>query len=85
MTAYTPHTADRAFILHQVLNAPAQWQALPDYNIDNPADPFRPFGKTPGHAFEWARRQTCGACHVMLNGSITQSPFQNERKPMDTA
>lgn len=33
----------------------AQWQALPDYNIDNPADPFRPFGKTPGHAFEWAR------------------------------
>ena len=33
----------------------AQWQPLPDYNRDNPADPFRPFGKTPGHAFEWAR------------------------------
>ena len=31
MTAYTPHTADRAFILHQVLNAPAQWQALPAF------------------------------------------------------
>lgn len=33
----------------------AQWQPLPDYNRDNPADPFRPFGKTPGHAFEWSR------------------------------
>lgn len=32
-----------------------QWQPLPDYNRDNPADPFRPFGKTPGHGFEWAR------------------------------
>ena len=31
------------------------WQPLPDYNRDNPADAFRPFGKTPGHAFEWAR------------------------------
>ncbi|WP_187331839.1 AGE family epimerase/isomerase, partial [Pseudomonas endophytica] len=25
-----------------------QWQPLPDYNRDNPTDPFRPFGKTPG-------------------------------------
>ena len=33
----------------------ALWQPLPDYNRDNPADGFRPFGKTPGHAFEWAR------------------------------
>ena len=33
----------------------ALWQPLPDYNRDNPADPFRPFGKTPGHAFEWSR------------------------------
>jgi mannose/cellobiose epimerase-like protein (N-acyl-D-glucosamine 2-epimerase family) len=31
------------------------WQALPDYNQDNPADGFRPYGTTPGHAFEWAR------------------------------
>ena len=28
MNAYQPVTADRAFILHRVLNAPAQWQAL---------------------------------------------------------
>ncbi|MFJ4389945.1 D-mannose isomerase [Pseudomonas soli] len=33
----------------------AHWQALPDYNRENPADGFRPYGTTPGHAFEWAR------------------------------
>lgn len=32
-----------------------QWQALADYNHDNRADGFRPYGTTPGHAFEWAR------------------------------
>jgi mannose/cellobiose epimerase-like protein (N-acyl-D-glucosamine 2-epimerase family) len=33
----------------------AQWQPLLDYNRDKPDDLFRPFGQTPGHAFEWAR------------------------------
>ena len=27
-----------------------QWQALPEYNADNRADPFRPYGSTPGHS-----------------------------------
>lgn len=31
------------------------WDALPDYNRDRPADPFRPYGVTIGHQFEWAR------------------------------
>lgn len=31
------------------------WQPLPDYNRDAPADPFRPYGATVGHALEWAR------------------------------
>lgn len=31
------------------------WQPLPDYNRDRPADPFRPYGVTIGHQFEWAR------------------------------
>ena len=31
------------------------WQPLLDYNTDVPDDPFRPFGTTPGHSFEWAR------------------------------
>ena len=29
--------------------------AVPDYNRDRPADPFRPYGVTVGHQFEWAR------------------------------
>lgn len=33
----------------------ATWAVLPDYNVDNPADPFRPYGVTPGHGMEWAR------------------------------
>ncbi|MDO5726723.1 MAG: AGE family epimerase/isomerase [Bowdeniella nasicola] len=26
-----------------------------DFNRENPADPFRPYGATPGHWWEWAR------------------------------
>ncbi len=33
----------------------ADWEPRPDMFSDNPADPFRPYGATPGHGFEWAR------------------------------
>ena len=33
----------------------AQWRAQPDYNLDQPRHAFRPYGATPGHAFEWSR------------------------------
>lgn len=33
----------------------ADWHPLPGYNRDRPADPFRPYGVTVGHQFEWAR------------------------------
>ena len=33
----------------------AAWRPLPDYNIVEPAHPFRPYGATIGHWFEWAR------------------------------
>ncbi|MDO4887764.1 MAG: AGE family epimerase/isomerase [Actinomycetaceae bacterium] len=33
----------------------ADWRMLADYNRDDPAHPFRPYGVTPGHGFEWAR------------------------------
>jgi len=33
----------------------SNWEVLPDYNVDQPRHPFRPYGATPGHAFEWAR------------------------------
>jgi mannose/cellobiose epimerase-like protein (N-acyl-D-glucosamine 2-epimerase family) len=31
------------------------WRPLPDYNTDERAHPFRPYGVTPGHLLEWAR------------------------------
>lgn len=31
------------------------WQPVLEYNTDQPADQFRPYGATVGHAFEWAR------------------------------
>ncbi|MGZ4642304.1 MAG: AGE family epimerase/isomerase [Blastococcus sp.] len=31
------------------------WEPVPGYNRDRPADPFRPYGVTVGHLFEWAR------------------------------
>ncbi|WAJ30392.1 AGE family epimerase/isomerase [Antarcticirhabdus aurantiaca] len=33
----------------------ADWTPWPNYNQDDPAHSFRPFGITPGHAFEWSR------------------------------
>ena len=33
----------------------ADWQPLPDYNVDTPAHPFRPYGATVGHWLEWCR------------------------------
>jgi mannose/cellobiose epimerase-like protein (N-acyl-D-glucosamine 2-epimerase family) len=33
----------------------ADWTPLPDHNRERPADPFRPYGITVGHQFEWAR------------------------------
>jgi mannose/cellobiose epimerase-like protein (N-acyl-D-glucosamine 2-epimerase family) len=33
----------------------ANWTAKLDYNADQPAHPFRPYGATPGHALEWSR------------------------------
>lgn len=31
------------------------WMPQPDYNVDLPADPFRPYGATVGHGLEWSR------------------------------
>jgi mannose/cellobiose epimerase-like protein (N-acyl-D-glucosamine 2-epimerase family) len=45
------------------------WTPLPEYNRDRPADPFRPYGATPGHLFEWARL----AMHVR---SVTSPPAE---------
>ncbi len=31
------------------------WKAELEYNKECPADPFKPYGATPGHGIEWAR------------------------------
>ncbi|WP_092563704.1 AGE family epimerase/isomerase [Bowdeniella nasicola] len=31
------------------------YEPILDFNRDKPADPFRPYGATPGHWFEWGR------------------------------
>ncbi|MDN4172877.1 AGE family epimerase/isomerase [Nocardioides sp. SOB77] len=36
----------------------ADWRPLPEHHRDRPADPFRPYGATPGHGLEWARLLT---------------------------
>jgi mannose/cellobiose epimerase-like protein (N-acyl-D-glucosamine 2-epimerase family) len=33
----------------------AGWVPVPDYNRDDPAHPFRPYGATVGHLLEWSR------------------------------
>ena len=33
----------------------AQWNPLPDFNRETPADAFRPYGSTVGHWLEWSR------------------------------
>lgn len=56
--AITEHLIHEVARAHEYLlpeHFSAGWEPLPDYNIDAPADPFRPFGCTPGHLLEWAR------------------------------
>lgn len=42
------------------------WQPVLDYNKDEPAHPFRPYGVTPGHGLEWSRL-TVQARSALLN------------------
>ncbi|MET8154711.1 AGE family epimerase/isomerase [Actinoplanes sp. NPDC049668] len=32
-----------------------RWQPLPEFNLEQQADPFKPYGATIGHGLEWAR------------------------------
>ena len=58
------HAARQRFMVIEHFDA--QWNPVFDYNQDNPADGFRPYGITPGHGFEWARlgHFTQGAARV---------------------
>jgi len=47
------HAAVNGFRVNEHFDT--HWRPLVDYNRDNPADHFRPYGVTPGHGFEWSR------------------------------
>lgn len=58
----------------------ATWQVLPDYNIDEPAHPFRPFGITPGHGLEWARLMLQARASLQrLNQPVPQWMYPSAR------
>ncbi|WP_284252234.1 AGE family epimerase/isomerase [Litorihabitans aurantiacus] len=44
------------------------WEPLLDYNTDERAHPFRPFGATVGHWFEWARLALHARAAVLAHG-----------------
>ena len=45
----------------------ATWNELPEYNREDPAHKFRPYGSTVGHGFEWSR--LCLHLHASLDGA----------------
>jgi sulfoquinovose isomerase len=46
----------------------AQWRPQLEYNADAPAHPFRPYGATIGHWFEWARLTLHVRAALMVRG-----------------
>ncbi|NHC44841.1 AGE family epimerase/isomerase [Motilibacter aurantiacus] len=49
------HGAARAHRWRLPEHFDADWQPVLDYNVDSPADQFRPYGSTVGHWLEWSR------------------------------
>lgn len=49
----------------------AQWQPDLDYHRESPAHPFRPYGATIGHWFEWARLTVQLAASLQQAGLAT--------------
>jgi sulfoquinovose isomerase len=45
----------------------ADWTELPEYNREDPAHKFRPYGATVGHGFEWSR--LCLHLHASLQAA----------------
>ncbi len=48
----------------------AGWVADLEYNVDTPAHPFRPYGATIGHWFEWARLTLHARAAVTARGDV---------------
>ncbi len=61
----------------------ASWRPQPEYNRDQPAHPFRPFGATIGHSFEWSRLAL--HVHAALGSSAPSSLLEGAAAWFDTA
>jgi len=55
----------------------SSWEPVLDYNADQPAHPFRPYGATPGHWFEWARL-TLHLRAALANRRMASEPWMLE-------
>lgn len=53
------------------------WTVDRNYNADQPADPFRPFGVTPGHSLEFARLMLHADASRRLRG-LPEAPWLRE-------
>ena len=59
------------------------WQPLPEYNTDDRAHAFRPYGVTPGHLLEWSR--LCLHLRAALGEAAPDWLLADARALFDTA
>lgn len=57
----------------------SDWQPQLELNKERPADPFKPYGATPGHGIEWARLITQWAASVY--GAGAEEPQRGRTEP----
>lgn len=51
------------------------WKADLDCNKERPADPFKPYGATPGHGIEWSRLITQWALSTFKEDRASAKPY----------
>ncbi len=52
-----------------------EWKPALEYNKECPADPFKPYGATPGHGIEWGRLITQWALSVYREDEQARKPY----------
>ena len=52
-----------------------EWKPNLECNHDNPKDPFKPYGATPGHGIEWARLIIQWATSTYKNDQANAQPY----------
>ena len=54
----------------------AAWAPQPEYHADSPADQFRPYGATVGHALEWSRLLLQADAHLEGGDDLTAAAVE---------